>query len=142
MATVALIDDHESVRLGLEAACARDTDVTVVFSGSTVGEYLCWRARSGAAPADLVVLDLRLGERLGVPDSVTGLVDDGSSVMVRCVADRSAAGRAALAAGAAGVVSKASPLSEVLRAIDTVARGEQLNNVEWARAVDGVRDSA
>ena len=35
MTRVALIDDHESVRLGLEAACAR-AGKDVVFSGSTV----------------------------------------------------------------------------------------------------------
>jgi hypothetical protein len=52
MTRVALIDDHESVRLGLEAACARAQKV-VVFSGSSVTGYLDWRAFSGAAPADV-----------------------------------------------------------------------------------------
>ena len=61
MIRVALIDDHESVRLGLEAACARSGTKEVVFSGSTVRCYLDWRAESGAAPADVVVLDLTLG---------------------------------------------------------------------------------
>lgn len=140
MATVALIDDHESVRLGLEAACQRAKSPVVVFSGSTVDEYLAWRAREAAPPADVVVLDLTLGDGTSVRDNVRMLVGAGSSVMIHSVADRPASVREALAAGAAGVVSKASPLADVLRAIATVARGEQLNNLEWASAVDG--DSA
>jgi DNA-binding NarL/FixJ family response regulator len=138
MSTVALIDDHESVRLGLEAACARDGQ-TVVFSGSTVVSYLDWRAASGAAPADVVVLDLTLGDGTTVTENVTSLVADGASVVIHSVADRPAAVREALAAGAAGVVSKSSALDDVLDAIRTVAHGEPLNNVEWASAVDGDR---
>ncbi len=138
MSTVALIDDHESVRLGLEAACQRGAQ-TVIFSGSTVGSYLQWRRGSGAAPAEVVVLDLTLGDGTTVTENVFALVDDGSSVVVHSVADRPATVREALAAGAAGIVSKSSSLDEVLAAIRTVASGEQLNNLEWASAVDGDR---
>lgn len=139
MSTVALIDDHESVRLGLEAAFARDSQ-TVVFSGSSVNAYLDWRARSGAAPAEVVVLDLTLGDGSTVTENVTSLVADGASVVIHSVADRPAAVREALSAGAAGVVSKSSALDDVLDAIRTVAQGEALNNVEWASAVDGDRE--
>lgn len=139
MSRVALIDDHESVRLGLEAAFARDGAQTVVFSGSSVGAYLDWRGVSGSAPVDVVALDLTLGDGTTVTENVTALVADGSSVLIHSVADRSDAVREALAAGAAGVVSKSSPLDDVLEAIRTVANGEALNNVEWASAVDGDR---
>lgn len=142
MSRVALIDDHESVRLGLEAACARDGSQTVVFSGSTVISYLDWRAASGAAPADVVVLDLTLGDGTTVTENVASLVADGASVVIHSVADRPAAVREALVAGAAGVVSKSSALDDVLDAIRTVAQGEALNNVEWASAVDGDREFA
>lgn len=139
MSRVALIDDHESVRLGLELACERDGAQTVVFSGSTVGSYLEWRSTTGAAPADVVVLDLTLGDGTTVTENVRAVVADGGSVVIHSVADRPAAVREALAAGAAGVVSKSSALDDVLDAIRTVARGEALNNVEWASAVDGDR---
>ncbi len=141
MSTVALIDDHESVRLGLEAACGRDGQ-TVVFSGSTVASYLDWRGSTGAASADVVVLDLTLGDGTTVTENVSSLVADGASVVIHSVADRPAAVREALAAGAAGVVSKSSALDDVLDAIRTVANGEALNNVEWASAVDGDREFA
>ncbi|BDZ37744.1 response regulator transcription factor [Microbacterium suwonense] len=142
MSTVALIDDHESVRLGLEAACLRDGAQEVVFSGATVKEYLAWRSASGSRPVDVVVLDLTLGDGTTVTENVATLVADGASVVIHSVADRPAAVREALVAGAAGVVSKSSALDDVLEAISTVARGEALNNVEWASAVDGDRDFA
>lgn len=142
MSTVALIDDHESVRLGLEAACLREGDQRVVFSGGTVKEYLSWRATSAEPPVDVAVLDLTLGDGTTVTENVTTLVADGASVVIHSVADRPASVREALAAGAAGVVSKSSALGDVLDAIRTVARGEALNNVEWASAVDGDREFA
>jgi len=138
MTRVALIDDHESVRLGLEAACAR-AGKDVVFSGSTVTHYLDWRTFSASAPADVVVLDLTLGDGTTVTENVQRLVHDGSSVIIHSVADRPAAVREALAAGAAGIVSKSSPIGDVTAAIGTVAQGEPLNNVEWASAVEGDR---
>lgn len=139
MTRVALIDDHESVRLGLEAACARSDVHEVVFSGSTVRSYLDWRSFSAAAPADVVVLDLTLGDGTTVTENVTRIVRDGSPVIIHSVADRPAAVREALAAGAAGVISKASRIHEVISAIATVAGGEPLDNVEWASAVEGDR---
>lgn len=141
MTRVALIDDHESVRLGLAAACGR-AGKQVVFSGSTVTEYLDWRAYAAAAPADVVVLDLTLGDGTTVTENVRRLVLDGSSVIIHSVADRPVAVREALAAGAAGVVSKSSPIDDVIAAVRTVAQGEPLNNVEWASAVEGDREFA
>jgi DNA-binding NarL/FixJ family response regulator len=142
MTRVALIDDHESVRLGVAAACARAATQKVLFSGSTVTEYLYWRASSSAAPADVVVLDLTLGDGTTVTENVRRLVLDGSSVIIHSVADRPTAVREALAAGAAGIVSKSSPIDDVIAAIRTVAQGEPLNNVEWASAVEGDREFA
>ncbi|GAA4348453.1 response regulator transcription factor [Microbacterium rhizosphaerae] len=139
MTQVALIDDHESVRLGLEAACDRNRSLHVVFSGSTVTSYLDWRRFSDSPPADVVVLDLTLGDGTTIPENVRALTSDGSSVIIHSVADRPDAVREALAAGAAGVISKASPTEDVLDAIRTVARGELLDNVEWASAVEGDR---
>lgn len=137
MTRVALIDDHESVRLGLVAALERD-GVEVVFAGASVAAYRAWRSGTGAPPADVVLLDLTLGDGTTVTENVTSLAGE-SAVIIHSVADRPAAVREALAAGAIGVVSKASPLDDVLGAVRTAARGEPLNNVEWASAVEGDR---
>lgn len=114
----------------------------VVFSGSNVTEYLDWRTVNNQTPADVVVLDLTLGDGTTVTENVRRLTADGTSVIIHSVADRPAAVREALAAGAAGIISKASPIDEVIAAIRTVAQGELLNNVEWASAVEGDREFA
>ncbi|MFT4213972.1 MAG: response regulator [Microbacterium sp.] len=138
MTRVALIDDHESVRLGLEAACARG-GIPVVFSGSAVRAYLDWRERTVAAPVDVVVLDLTLGDGTTVTENVEALTADGSPVLIHSVADRTAPVREALAAGAAGIISKASRIDDVIAAIRTIAGGEALDNIEWAGAIEGDR---
>ncbi len=142
MTRVALIDDHESVRLGVEAACVTGGGPEVVFSGSTVTEYVRWRRATSAPPVDVVVLDLTLGDGTTVRENVGRLVADGSSILVHSVADRPSAVREALVAGAIGVVSKASPIDDVISAINAVANGDPLNNVEWASAIEGDREFA
>ncbi|MEF3405187.1 response regulator transcription factor [Agromyces sp. CCNWLW203] len=137
-ATVAIVDDHEAVRLGLRAAC-RDAGYDVVIDAASVPELLDGLA--GRA-CDVVVLDLSLGDGSSVTDNVRAVLATGSAVLVHSIADRVAAVRESLAAGAAGVIPKASPMSAVIGAIATVARGEVLNNVEWASAIEADRDFA
>lgn len=138
--TVAFIDDHESVRLGLAAACESTGRLKVVFSGSSVAEYLRWRTETNQNAADAVVLDLSLGDGSAVCENVTTLIAGRSAVIIHSVADRVELVREALAAGALGVISKASRTQEVVAAVETVARGETLTNVELASAIEG--DSA
>ena len=71
MTRVALIDDHESVRLGLEAALTRIDATEVVFSGANVAAYLAWRHNAVASPADVVVLDLTLGDGTTVSENLS-----------------------------------------------------------------------
>ena len=137
MTTVALIDDHESVRLGLHAVLV-DDGVSIAFSGPTVGEYRRSLRDTNAVPADIVLLDLTLGDGTTVAENVSSLAGE-SAVIVHSVADRPASVREALATGAVGVVSKASPLGEVVQAVRTVAAGEPLDNVEWAAVVESDR---
>ncbi|WP_119696919.1 response regulator transcription factor [Microbacterium halotolerans] len=137
MIRVALIDDHESVRLGLVAAIGRAGWVTI-YEGATVSDFLAWRQTERTPAADVVLLDLTLGDGTTVTENVTRLARE-SSVIIHSVADRPSAVREALVAGAVGVVSKASPIDDVIDAVGVVARGDQLNNVEWASAVEGDR---
>ena len=116
--SVAVVDDHESVRLGLKAAFI-DEGYNFVLAAATVKELV---EGLNGREIDVVVLDLSLG--------------DG----VHSIADRVASVREALAAGAAGVIPKSSATKTVLAAAATVARGEVLNNLEWATAIDADRD--
>ncbi len=77
-----------------------------------------------------------------VTENVKQVQAAGSAVLVHSIADRVALVREALAAGAAGVIPKSSATKTVIAAAATVARGEVLNNLEWATAIDADRDFA
>jgi DNA-binding NarL/FixJ family response regulator len=137
MTRVALIDDHESVRLGLEAACARAVTKEVVFSAAACGPTSSGvSGRGGARRHRRARPHARRrhdGHRERHQHRRRRLA--GAHPQRR----RSPRRGEALAAGAAGVISKASRIDDVIAAIRTVARGEALDNVEWASAVDGDR---
>ncbi|MCX7520987.1 response regulator transcription factor [Microbacterium sp. STN6] len=138
MVRVAIVDDHESVRLGLGAACA-NAEYDVVATGATVDELISDLA---GRECDVVVLDLSLGDGSSVTANVKRVQGTGAAVLVHSIADRVASVREALAAGAAGVIPKSSPTTTVMAAIATVASGEVLNNLEWASAIDADGDFA
>jgi two-component system uhpT operon response regulator UhpA len=129
---VAVVDDHESVRLGLLAACLRE-GLEVVEDAAGVAELM---ARLGGRPVDVVVLDLSLGDGVPVTDNVKVAQTTGAGVLIHSIADRPASIREALAAGAAGVIPKSSATAVVMAAIRAVASGQVLNNLEWATAIE------
>ncbi|WP_198295526.1 MULTISPECIES: response regulator transcription factor [unclassified Diaminobutyricimonas] len=135
---VAVVDDHESVRLGLKAAFT-DEGFDFLVATSTVGDLA--QGLDGRE-CDVVVLDLSLGDGSTVTENVKSVQALGAAVLVHSIADRVASVREALAAGAAGVIPKSSATKTVLAAAATVARGEVLNNLEWASAIDADRDFA
>ncbi len=117
MVRVSIVDDHESVRLGLKAAC-QDAGYEVVVAAATVNEFV---EQLGSQECDVVVLDLSLGDGSKVTDNVKRAQATGAAVLVHSIADRVASVREALAAGAAGVIP---------------------NNLEWATAIDADSDFA
>jgi len=135
---VAIVDDHESVRLGIKAACEAAGYEVVNTAATAQGLIDVIDGR----PVDVVVLDLSLGDGSRVTDNVKLAQATGAAVLVHSIADRVASVREALAAGVAGVIPKSSPTTTVMAAIATVARGEVLNNLEWATAIDADRDFA
>ncbi len=135
---VAIVDDHESVRLGLQAAFT-NAGFEVIDTAASVSELV---EGLDNREVDVVVLDLSLGDGSSVTENVKAVQATGSAVLVHSIADRVASVREALAAGAAGVIPKSSATSTVIAAAETVARGEVLNNLEWASAIDADRDFA
>jgi DNA-binding NarL/FixJ family response regulator len=129
---VAIVDDHESVRLGIRAAC-QEAGFQVVAASASVSEL--WVALAGRG-CDVVVLDLSLGDGFSVTENVQHALSMGASVLVHSIADRVGLVREALAAGAAGVIPKSAATKTVIASIAAVARGDVLNNLEWASAID------
>jgi DNA-binding NarL/FixJ family response regulator len=105
MVRVGIVDDHESVRLGLQAAC-RDAGYDVVATGATVTAALDALPDTGC---DVVVLDLSLGDGSSITENVKRVQATGAGVLVHSIADQVASVREALAAGAAGVIPKSAP---------------------------------
>jgi len=135
---VAVVDDHESVRLGLRAAFAEE-GYDVVEVAPTVADLI---ASLAGREIDVVVLDLSLGDGSTVTENVKRVQAAGAAVLIHSIADRVGLVREALAAGAAGVIPKSSATKTVIAAAATVARGDVLNNLEWATAIDADRDFA
>lgn len=84
---VAVVDDHESVRLGLKAAFL-DAGYNFVLAAATVDEFV---AELGGREVDVVVLDLSLGDGSTVTDNVKRVQATGSAVLVHSIADLSRA---------------------------------------------------
>jgi DNA-binding NarL/FixJ family response regulator len=97
---VAVVDDHESVRLGLKAACV-EAGFNFVLAAASVTELIEGLA---GRECDVVVLDLSLGDGSTVTENVKRVQAAGSAVLIHSIADRVASVREALAAGAAGVI--------------------------------------
>ncbi len=135
---VAVVDDHESVRVGLKAAFV-EAGHQFMLAAPNVAELISGLA---GTEVDVVVLDLSLGDGSSVTRNVKSVQAIGAPVLVHSIADRVDLVREALAAGAAGVIPKSASMSTVVKAAATVARGEVLNNLEWATAIDADRDFA
>lgn len=135
---VAVVDDHESVRLGLLAACLRE-GFQFVAEGANVAELL---AGLDGRVVDVVVLDLSLGDGVPIADNVKAMQAIGAGVLIHSIADRPAGIREALSAGAAGVIPKSSATAVVTAAIRAVAAGQVLNNLEWATAIEADEEFA
>ncbi|MGF0310566.1 response regulator transcription factor [Rhodococcoides fascians A25f] len=129
---VGLVEDHESVALGLQAMLADEPDLELVSIAATVGELLEQRQT-----LDLVVLDLRLGDGSSPRSNVEQLHAAGARVLVYTGAENAFLVRSAARAGVLGVVRKSAPAAAIVSAIRRAASGGQVVTTDWAAAIDG-----
>jgi len=117
---VAVVDDHPII---LESAgswiVAGEGDIRLVATAATVAELLAGPGRG----ADVVLLDLDLGDGTTVDGNVTAILAAGPAVLVLSASDRPVAVRAAMRAGARGYVLKNEQAGQVRAAIREVADG-------------------
>ncbi|MEV0292802.1 response regulator transcription factor [Nocardia sp. NPDC050710] len=135
---IGLVEDHESVAIGLAAMLAPEPDLDLVLTAGTVPELLAAAEPVSTAPdLDLVVLDLRLADGSSPEDNVRALRARGIEVLVFTGADNAFLVRAAARAGVLGVVRKSEDVPTVVAAVRRAASGEQVVTTDWAAAIDG-----
>jgi DNA-binding NarL/FixJ family response regulator len=125
MIRLAIVDDHPAIIAAIEAAIRGRADLELVGSATTTEAGLDLVERTSP---DVVVCDLWLdGEPAGL-DVLTALTartrPAGPRVLVLSGFDQPSFLRAAFDGGAAGYLSKASPVEAIVEAILAVARGE------------------
>jgi DNA-binding NarL/FixJ family response regulator len=119
MLSVALLDDHPAVRVGLQAILAVEPDLELV--GSAAGEHALWPLLEHRRPA-IVVIDLHHPGRDGLALCLRiKRQPDPPAVLLYSAYTPAALVVAAVVAGVDAVVSKSSPATTLLEAIRAVA---------------------
>jgi DNA-binding NarL/FixJ family response regulator len=135
---VLIVDDHELLA-GTLALALRQLGHDVHTSAWTSPEAIVEAARD-LAPA-VVLLDLELGEGLGSGLDLIGPLNEagGRVVMVTGITDRSRLG-ACIAAGATGVVSKATSFAALVETVQQAVAGDPvMSETERKELLDAYR---
>lgn len=120
--SVAIVDDHEVVALGLKALLDDADHIEVVGSATTSAEAISMVAK---LQPDVVLMDYRLPDGTGA-ETARALKESGAAtriVMLTSVADRRVLSQA-LDAGCCGFLSKNSDRSDLIDAVTAAAGGE------------------
>lgn len=117
---IAAVDDHPIILDSVAAwVTANDNDIRVVATSATVEALLAGPGRD----ADVVLLDLDLGDGTTVSDNVAAILAAGPAVLVLSASERPVAVRAAMRAGARGYALKNEQAAQIRAAIREVAAG-------------------
>lgn len=121
---ILLVDDHEVVRLGLRALLDRHPDFQVVAEASNATEALDRVARY---QPDVVVMDIRLPGKNGIEATreIKKLFPKIQVIILTSYAEDDLLFEA-IAAGASGYVLKQIGSDDLVRALETIGRGESL----------------
>jgi DNA-binding NarL/FixJ family response regulator len=130
--TVAIVDDHDAIRLGFRAACD-EYNFELLASAASVDNLM---QVIGDAVPQVTVLDLSLSDGSLVEDNVRRVRELGAQVLIFSIADKRNLIRAAIKAGAAAIVPKAQSMDELASAIRLVASGIYVNNTQTTAAID------
>ena len=121
---VVLVDDHEVVRNGIKSLLAETPNVSVVGEAGTVKDAI---ERAVCARPDVVIMDVRLPDGSGIEATreIRARLPNTQVLMLTTFSDDEAL-FASIMAGAAGYVLKQIKGADLVRAVQTVGRGESL----------------
>lgn len=132
---VGLVEDHESVALGVRVILDAQEDLELACAARTVPELL-----ERAPDVDLAMLDLRLDDGSSPHGNVEQLRAAGIGTLVFTGAESPYLVRSAARAGVLSVVRKSAPADTLLAALRSALDGELVATTEWAAAIDGDPD--
>ena len=115
---LAIVDDHEVARLGLENTLSAFPQVAAVAQFESVAQLL-----DSARHFDLVLLDLRLSDGTDPYDNAVAVQSAGMDVLVYSALDSPYLLRRVMSAGVKGVVAKTAPVAQLQEAVTTVLSG-------------------
>ncbi|MDY6877537.1 MAG: response regulator transcription factor [Chloroflexota bacterium] len=121
---IVIVDDHEVVRLGLRTLLEHHPDFTVVGEAATAKEAV---QKALFFCPDVVVMDIRLpgGSGIDACQKIVEQVPETKVIMLTSYAEDEMLFDA-IAAGACGYVLKQIGSDDLIRAIETVGKGEAL----------------
>ena len=121
---IIIVDDHEVVRLGLRTLLERHPDFTVVDEAATAKQAV---QKTLLLCPDVVVMDIRLPGGSGI-DACRKIVEQAPETKVIMLTSYAEDEMLfdAIAAGACGYVLKQIGSDDLIRAIETVGKGEAL----------------
>ena len=124
MLNILLVDDHEVVRLGIKALLGRYPQFRVIAEASTAPEAI---QQALEHRPDVVIMDIRLPGKSGIEatQEITQKLPETKVIMLTSFAEDNLLFDAIMA-GASGYVLKQIGSGELVRALETVARGEKL----------------
>ena len=124
MLSIILVDDHEVVRLGIKALLGRYPQFKVVAEAGTAQEAVEQALRHRP---EVIIMDIRLPGKSGIEATreIVGKLPETKVIMLTSFAEDDLLFDAIMA-GASGYVLKQNGSGELVRALETVARGEKL----------------
>lgn len=137
---IAILEDQELVRRGLEELVKTSSLYEIVWSGSDPHD-LVTAMNSADTHADVALLDVNLGGEILTPADVRKVTEAGTRVVIVSAMAPRPTIAALLAAGALGVVTKDDSSLDLLSAIQAAIEGDEWITAEMAAALAGVSES-
>jgi two-component system, NarL family, response regulator DevR len=124
MLKILLVDDHEFVRMGINALLGRYPQFQVVAEAANAQEAV---QKALDHRPDVIIMDIRLPGKSGIEATreITQQLPDTKVIMLTSFAEDELLFDAIIA-GATGYILKQIDSKELIRALETVARGEAL----------------
>ncbi|MFB2582412.1 LuxR C-terminal-related transcriptional regulator [Herbiconiux sp. P15] len=125
-----MVDDHESVVLGLREAFRTDETVDIAASAATVDDLL-----AQAITIDVVILDLRLADGSSPVSNAKRLSARGIKVIAYSSGEHAHLNRLAATSDILGLVRKSAPVSALVEAVAAVRTGAAIMSADLAAAI-------